>query len=138
MDVSRCDASALYVAASGRGAPGGGMALVRSLRMTFSQVSAFAEGCSTSSPASDSPAVFRRSLWHVTQYLLTVAAGGGVVRAAAVASGFSRTSCAAGAAIRSCMMHTTVSKAAVRDCPGIRRYLTTYGQGISWRDDASS
>src|SRR5262249_60333499 len=49
---------------------GGGIALVRSLRMTFSHVSAFADGCSTSRPASDRPPVFKRSLWQGTQYLL--------------------------------------------------------------------
>ena len=77
---------------SGRGAFGGGIAFVRSLRMTFSHVSAFAEGCSTSTPASERPPVFRRSLWQVTQYLLMVAAGGAaaVAGAADVASGFSR------------------------------------------------
>src|SRR5580765_5560467 len=120
MDVSRCDASALYVAASGRGAPGGGIALVRSLRMTFSHVSAFAEGCSTSSPASVRPAVFRRSLWQVTQYLVTVAEG--VAGCVFVVSGFNRTDCASAAVGR--RTPAKISEAAVRHCAGIRRYLT--------------
>src|ERR1043166_7652376 len=77
IEVSKYVASALTVAASGRWAFGGGMAPVRSLRMTFSQTSACADGAVRSTPASDRPPVFRRSLWQGTQYFWTVADGAG-------------------------------------------------------------
>ena len=61
------------VAASGRGMPAGGMAPVRSLRTTFSQVSAPAGAIGRAQPSSTSPPLFSRSLWHDTQYRLTIA-----------------------------------------------------------------
>src|SRR6185436_8299118 len=80
---SRKAATESDVVRSGRGEPAGGMAPVLSLRTTFSQVSAFAAGCATSTDASVRPPVFRRSLWQVTQYLLMVAAGDATAGAAA-------------------------------------------------------
>src|SRR5262249_12180537 len=62
-----------YEESSGRGLPGGGISCVRSLRATFSHDSAPSATCSRSSLSSNSPAVFSRSLWHVTQYLLRMA-----------------------------------------------------------------
>src|SRR4051794_15460309 len=53
--------------------------------MTFSQVAACIDGVAVSTPASESPPVFRRSLWQVTQYLLMVAAAVGPVVCAAIA-----------------------------------------------------
>src|SRR4051812_31630439 len=73
MDVSRKSATAMYVALSGRGAPVGGIAPDRSLRMTFSQTGAFEGTLATSDLSSIRPAVLSRSLWQVTQYLSRVA-----------------------------------------------------------------
>src|ERR1051325_5703105 len=72
------DVSAVYVASSGRGRPGGGISLERSFRRTFSQSSAPAPGCSTSALSSRSPAVFEFWLWQVTQYLSRTAREDGV------------------------------------------------------------
>src|SRR5277367_4851033 len=49
------------------------MALVRTLRITFSHTSAFSETFSTSTLSSIRPAVFSFSLWQVTQYLFSSA-----------------------------------------------------------------
>ncbi len=62
-----------FAAASGRGMFAGGMALVRSFRTTFSQVSAPAARSVKLTPSSTSPPLFSRSLWHDTQYRLTIA-----------------------------------------------------------------
>ena len=48
---------------------GGGIVPVCTLRITFSQTSALAPGFAMSTRSSMRPAVFTRSLWHVTQYL---------------------------------------------------------------------
>ena len=61
------EAIALRAAAGGCGRFGGGMVLVRSLRTTFSQISASAGTWATSMSCRLSPAVSRRSLWHATQ-----------------------------------------------------------------------
>ena len=55
------------VAASGRGMPAGGIAPVRTLRMTFSQAPASAGTRDRSSVSSARPPVFSRWLWHETQ-----------------------------------------------------------------------
>src|SRR6185369_17423281 len=117
MDVSRYEASRVDVAVSGRGAPDGGIAFVRSLRMTFSQVSALAEGRSTSRPANDRPPVLRRSLWQVRQYLLMVAAGE-----------------AAGCA--GCAGCPAIASAATANNHGIGGYITLCpcASVASWRD----
>src|ERR1700674_651541 len=60
---------------SGRGIPCGGMAPTRSLRITFSQVSAAAGGLVTSAAWRVKPPVRSFSLWHVTQYLSRRARG---------------------------------------------------------------
>src|ERR1700730_8161435 len=52
------------------------MALLRSLTMTFSHVSAELNTRSASTLSSTSDPVFSRSLWHVTQYVLTSARAG--------------------------------------------------------------
>ena len=44
------------------------MVPVCTLRITFSQTSAFAPGLATSTRSSIRSAVLTRSLWHVTQY----------------------------------------------------------------------
>ena len=49
--------------------PDGGIAPTLSLRITFSQVSAFAGMFATSIFSSVKPPVLARSLWQVTQYL---------------------------------------------------------------------
>jgi hypothetical protein len=54
--------------AAGRGMPAGGIIPARSLRTTFSQVSAWSCILATSSLSSNSPAVCKRWLWQVTQY----------------------------------------------------------------------
>src|ERR1700674_3917285 len=71
--ASTAELAAAYVAASGRGRPGGGISRVRSLVATFSQISAWLQMCSTSNVSSISPAVFSLALWQVTQYLLKTA-----------------------------------------------------------------
>src|SRR5258707_833270 len=68
MAVSRYVASELYVGWSGRGRPAGGIAPVRSLRITFSHTSALAGTFAKSILSSIRPAVFSFSLWQVTQY----------------------------------------------------------------------
>src|SRR5262245_59709139 len=75
--------------------------------MTFSQTSACADGCSASRPASDSPAVFSRSLWQVTQYLLMVAAGDAV-----------------------CAVWAAMAIAAAARTDAIRRYITHMRTGL--------
>src|SRR5437879_4398463 len=72
---SIADVIAVYVAASGRGRPGGGISCVRSLVATFSQISALLPTWSTSSASSVSPAVLSFVLWQVTQYLSSIARG---------------------------------------------------------------
>src|SRR6185369_9954508 len=54
---------------SGRGSPAGGIERARSFAMTRSQSSALLAGAATSAASSVSPAVRRRWLWHVMQYL---------------------------------------------------------------------
>ena len=56
------EAIAALASAGGCGRFGGGMVLVRSLRTTFSQVSAVAGTCATSMSSRLSPAVSSRSL----------------------------------------------------------------------------
>ena len=71
--ASKCEATASYVAASGRGRPAGGIAPVRSFRTTFSQAAASAPGSSAFSFSSANPPACTFSLWQVAQYLLRVA-----------------------------------------------------------------
>ena len=68
MLVSSDAAKALSCVAAGRRAPAGGIRPLRSLRITFSQVSAFSAGLVTSILFNASPPDFRRSLWQPTQY----------------------------------------------------------------------
>ena len=60
-------ATARYVAASGRGIPGGGIEPARSLAITRSHTSALAPGLLTSKLSSASPAVRSFWLWHAVQ-----------------------------------------------------------------------
>ena len=62
--------SACSVASSGRRAPCGGMTPARSLRTTFSHISALFATCATSAFSSTSPPDLRRALWQVTQVLV--------------------------------------------------------------------
>ena len=55
---------------SGLGIPCGGMLPARNRRSTFFHYSAFAVTCAMSARSSVNPAVFKRWLWQVTQYLL--------------------------------------------------------------------
>src|SRR5581483_7023916 len=57
--------------ASGRRACGGGIMPARSLRIIFSATSAWSTTFDASKLASDKSPDFIRSLWHVTQYVLT-------------------------------------------------------------------
>ena len=59
---------ALRASADGCGMLGGGMVPVRSLRTTFSHVSAPSTTLATSIRSSLTPAVSRRSSWQVRQY----------------------------------------------------------------------
>ena len=70
----RYDASPSSVALSGRGMPCGGIAPTRSLRITFSQVSAPFGTSTRLAPCSERPPVRSLSLWQVTQYRLSSAA----------------------------------------------------------------
>ena len=83
---------------AGRGAPAGGIAPVRSLRMTFSQVSACADGFVRSAEASVSPPGLETVV--VTRHAVFLDS-----RAAAVASGFSRTSAACAASAQATSSH---------------------------------
>src|SRR5688572_20217457 len=72
--VSRCATNASSVAASGRGIPAGGIIPARTFRITFSHISAWLGMSLRSACSSDSSPDRVRSLWHVTQYVLTRAA----------------------------------------------------------------
>ena len=90
--------SACVVASSGRRAPCGGITPARSLRTTFSQISASPDRRDRSSPSSTRPPVFRRALWQVTQYLFDDGAVGrtrgcGLGRDGLPAGGFGRKGC---------------------------------------------
>src|SRR5262245_58936151 len=61
---------ARLAAASGLAAPSGGIMPTRTLRITFSQVSAWAGASASVSVSSVNPAALTRSLWQVTQYCL--------------------------------------------------------------------
>ena len=76
------DVSDAMVASSGRGIPCGGMARVRTLRATVSQMAGCVSTWARSSVSSASPAVRVRWLWQVTQYRSRTARGGASVRRA--------------------------------------------------------
>ncbi len=61
-----------YVAASGRGIPGGGIIPDRSFTMTCSHSSASAAGFVASRPSSLIPAIAATSLWQTTQYCSSI------------------------------------------------------------------
>jgi hypothetical protein len=64
---SSVEINVAYVAASGRGASGGGMKPACSFRMTFSAISGFCAACETSNAASDNPPALPLSLWQPAQ-----------------------------------------------------------------------
>ena len=66
--ASSPETKASRVSGAGRRRPGGGIAPLRSLRTTFSQVSAPAATAWTSARSSSRPAVRVRALWQTTQY----------------------------------------------------------------------
>ena len=66
--VSSQATNASIACSSGRLRPGGGIAPLRSLRTTFSQVAPSAPMCPTSAWSSSRPAVCSLSLWQATQY----------------------------------------------------------------------
>jgi hypothetical protein len=74
-EVSRAAIKFAASAFSGRGLPAGGIAPERSLRITFSQISGFAEGLDMSALSSSRPAVLIVWLWQVTQYWFNKARG---------------------------------------------------------------
>src|SRR5262245_66561254 len=59
-----------YVAASGRGAPAGGISPLGSLRMTFSHCAGLEPGVAASAGFSEKPAAFTLAWWQVAQYRL--------------------------------------------------------------------
>src|SRR5580698_6317732 len=69
MEVSRKAVRLSKAGLSGRGNPWGGMAPTFSLRITFSQVSAFFGTSLRLAAWSERPPVRSLSLWQVTQYL---------------------------------------------------------------------
>src|SRR6266850_38516 len=71
MDASSDARKVSNVARSGRGAPLGGIRPARSLRITFSQVSASRAAWAASTFSSVRPPVCSLSLWQVRQYLFT-------------------------------------------------------------------
>src|SRR5947199_3197653 len=68
IDISIEDAKASTLALSGLGIPSGGIAPARTLRITFSHISACAGTFERSAVSSVKPAIFVFELWHVTQY----------------------------------------------------------------------
>ena len=76
IDVSTADRNALSVAASGRGAPDGGMRPARSLWIIFSAVSACLSACAGSKFCSDKPPALPSASWHPRQYSFRAALSG--------------------------------------------------------------
>ena len=70
MAVSIALANASSVARAGLGIPAGGISPARTLRMTFSQISASASTRSSETVSSARPPVCVRELWQVMQVLL--------------------------------------------------------------------